>query len=171
MNLTYHPEAEAELVEAVQFYEQRLPGLGLMPFGNSVNHVSRRDSVKIARRFNAGNDGPEGSVPKGRLKSCVEASGDSSVPSGLVPVGSCHPALKRRAIVACPSGTNTRANSRKALGLGHHFRHAYEATVRRCLIRGFPYSIYYRVLDDALRILAVKHHHSHPDYWKDRASE
>ena len=50
-------------------------GLSLMPFGNSANHVSRRDSVSIARRFNAGNDGPEDPVPKGRLKSCLEGSG------------------------------------------------------------------------------------------------
>ena len=92
-------------------------GLAPMPFGNSANRVSRRDIMRIARRFNAGNDAPEDPVLKGRLKSCVEASGDSSVPSGLVPVGSCHPALKRRAIVACPSGTNTRTNSRKVLSL------------------------------------------------------
>jgi mRNA-degrading endonuclease RelE of RelBE toxin-antitoxin system len=28
MNVTYHPEARAELLEAVQFYEQRVAGLG-----------------------------------------------------------------------------------------------------------------------------------------------
>ena len=28
MQLTYHPEAEAELIEAARFYEQRLPSLG-----------------------------------------------------------------------------------------------------------------------------------------------
>ncbi|MEI9894395.1 MAG: hypothetical protein WDN28_11060 [Chthoniobacter sp.] len=28
MRLIYHPEAEAELVEAAQFYEQRIPTLG-----------------------------------------------------------------------------------------------------------------------------------------------
>ena len=94
-------------------------GLAPMPFGNSANRVSRRDIVSIARRFNAGNDGPEDPVPKGRLKSCVEveAVGDSTVPSGLDAVASCHPALKRWAIVGCPSGTNIRTNSRKASGL------------------------------------------------------
>ena len=28
MRLTYHPEAEAEVVEAAEFYEARSPGLG-----------------------------------------------------------------------------------------------------------------------------------------------
>ena len=28
MRLIYHPDAEAELLEAVQFYERRVPGLG-----------------------------------------------------------------------------------------------------------------------------------------------
>lgn len=98
MNLTYHPEAEAELVEAVQFYEQRLPGLG--------------------QRF-------------------------------------------RRAFEAAIAGVRQNPVRWRIV----------EGEVRRCLIRGFPYSVYYRVLDDALRILAVKHHRRHPDYWKSRASE
>jgi toxin ParE1/3/4 len=28
MRLIYHPEAEAELVDAAEYYEERLPGLG-----------------------------------------------------------------------------------------------------------------------------------------------
>jgi hypothetical protein len=28
MRLIYHPDAEAELLEAVRYYEERLPGLG-----------------------------------------------------------------------------------------------------------------------------------------------
>ena len=28
MRLIYHPDAEAELIEAAQFYERRVPGLG-----------------------------------------------------------------------------------------------------------------------------------------------
>jgi len=40
-----------------------------------------------------------------------------------------------------------------------------EADVRRYLLRRFPFAIYYRVLSDYLRILAVKHHSRHPRYW------
>ena len=40
-----------------------------------------------------------------------------------------------------------------------------EADVRRFLLRRFPFAIYYRVLPDHLRILAVKHHRRHPRYW------
>ena len=98
MNLTYHPEAEAELVEAVQFYEQRLPGLG--------HRFSRAFEAAAAR---------------------------------------VHQTPTRWRIV--------------------------EGDVRRCLIRGFPYSVYYRALNDVLRILAVRHHRRHPDYWKGRVSE
>jgi len=29
MRLIYHPDAEAELIEAAQFYEQRVPVLGV----------------------------------------------------------------------------------------------------------------------------------------------
>ena len=43
-------------------------GLALMP-SDSGERMSRRDIVRIARRFNAGNDVPEIPVPKGRLES------------------------------------------------------------------------------------------------------
>lgn len=35
-------------------------------------------------------------------------------------------------------------------------------------MRRFPYGIYYRREGDDLRILVVKHHSRHPDYWKYR---
>jgi plasmid stabilization system protein ParE len=36
-------------------------------------------------------------------------------------------------------------------------------------VKGFPYQICYRVLSETrIRILAVKHHKRHPDYWKHR---
>jgi hypothetical protein len=46
----------------------------------------------------------------------------------------------------------------------------------RCVVRilgatyckGFPYALYYRVGSEEIRILAVKHHSRHPDYWKNR---
>jgi plasmid stabilization system protein ParE len=36
---------------------------------------------------------------------------------------------------------------------------------RRTLIRGFPYSIFFRVLGDEVRILGVIHQHRHPKDW------
>ncbi|HEX9671217.1 MAG TPA: hypothetical protein VGC93_17245 [Thermoanaerobaculia bacterium] len=38
MRLIYHPDAEKELVEAVRFYEQKVPGLG------DLKHHSRHPS-------------------------------------------------------------------------------------------------------------------------------
>ena len=98
MRLTYHPEAEAEFIEAAQFYEERLPGLG--------------------RQFIA----------------AIENAG----------------AMIRR------SPERSRI---------------VEADIRRYLVSRFPFAIYYRVTEHELRILAVKHHRRHPDYWRQRVSE
>lgn len=46
-----------------------------------------------------------------------------------------------------------------------------EEGVRQYLMPRFPYSIYYRVLPDHIRILAFKHHSRHPGYWRNRLSE
>lgn len=43
-----------------------------------------------------------------------------------------------------------------------------EDDIRRCPVQRFPYSMYYRIHGDTLRILVVKHHARHPDYWKPR---
>ncbi len=40
--------------------------------------------------------------------------------------------------------------------------------IRRYLVVRFPYAVLYRVLPDHLRVLAVKHHRRHPDYWRGR---
>lgn len=97
MQVVYHPEAEAELLEAVGFYEERLEGLG----DRFLNEVDQRISEVL--------DAPN-----------------------------------RWRVV--------------------------EADVRRVILRRFPYGIYYRVAGEELRILAVKHHSRHPDYWKHRTS-
>jgi plasmid stabilization system protein ParE len=39
---------------------------------------------------------------------------------------------------------------------------------RRALMRGFPYSIFFRVLGDEARILGVIHQHRHPKGWMRR---
>jgi len=39
------------------------------------------------------------------------------------------------------------------------------------LIRRFPYGIYYRIEGNSIRILVVKHHRRHPDYWRRRLEE
>jgi plasmid stabilization system protein ParE len=95
MRVIYHPGAEAELIEAVEFYEGRVTTLG----SQLLNAV---ESAIIAIQ-----NGPE----------------------------------------RCP---------------------VIEADVRRYLMPRFPFAIYYRMLGDDLRILALKHHSRHPDYWRDR---
>ncbi|HQU42475.1 MAG: hypothetical protein B7Z73_08920 [Planctomycetia bacterium 21-64-5] len=43
-----------------------------------------------------------------------------------------------------------------------------EGDLRYRSLRRFPYAVYYRIVDDELRILVVKHHKRHPDYWRYR---
>lgn len=40
--------------------------------------------------------------------------------------------------------------------------------IRLYLVKGFPYGIYFRVLDDTARILTVRHHRQRPGAWKRR---
>jgi len=73
-----------------------------------------KGQARIAQRFNAGLSAKRSRVPKGRLRPpCVaERSGaagrsnptphPSAVPSGLVCLAECFPALKRRAILKMP---------------------------------------------------------------------
>ena len=44
-----------------------------------------------------------------------------------------------------------------------------DADVRRYLMARFPFAIYYRVLPDDLRVLALKHHSRHPGYGRGRS--
>ena len=46
-----------------------------------------------------------------------------------------------------------------------------EEDVRRYLMPRFPYAVYYRVLADHIRILAIKHNSRHPDYWRHRLTD
>jgi plasmid stabilization system protein ParE len=98
MRLTYHPEAEAELIEAAQFYEARSPGLG----------------ARFLRDFDM-------------------AVAEIQESPALWPL--------------------------------------VDNDLRCRTLRRFPFSIYYRVFPDALRILVVKHHSRHPDYWRNRLSD
>lgn len=44
-----------------------------------------------------------------------------------------------------------------------------ERPIRRCIVRRFPYSILYRVVDpDCVRILVVRHHRRHPMFGLER---
>lgn len=95
MRLTYHPEAESEVVKAAAYYEARSPGLG----------------DRFLRAFDA-------------------AVAEIQASPGLWPV--------------------------------------VEDDLRRHTMRRFPFGIYYRILPDELRILVVKHHSRHPDYWRHR---
>lgn len=40
--------------------------------------------------------------------------------------------------------------------------------VRRKVLPGFPYSLFYAVEEDRIRVLAVAHHKRRPGYWADR---
>lgn len=43
------------------------------------------------------------------------------------------------------------------------------AEIRRCLMRRFPYIIYFRIVDrQRIRITAVKHQRRHPHYGRER---
>lgn len=43
-----------------------------------------------------------------------------------------------------------------------------EVDVRRALVKVFPFSVFFVVLDDHVRVFAVLHQHQHPDTWKPR---
>jgi plasmid stabilization system protein ParE len=77
---------------------------------------------------------------------------------------------------------------KRVAGLGDRFLRAFDAAIsriqatpdrwatvegdiRRYLMQRFPYAIYYRHDADCLRILVVKHHSRHPDYWKYRLGQ
>jgi hypothetical protein len=40
---------------------------------------------------------------------------------------------------------------------------------RQCLMRRFPYSVYYRIGDETIVIIAVHHHRRDPARWQRRA--
>jgi plasmid stabilization system protein ParE len=40
---------------------------------------------------------------------------------------------------------------------------------RRCLLRGFPFSVVYRLTDEAVQVLAVAHARRRPGFWRSRA--
>jgi plasmid stabilization system protein ParE len=44
-----------------------------------------------------------------------------------------------------------------------------ESGLRRRLVPGFPFSVIYRVADDAVLVLAIAHQHRRPGYWHRRA--
>lgn len=98
MRLTYHPDAEEELIEAARFYEGRVAMLG-RGFLDAADHA-----VRLIR--------------------------------------------------AAPE----------------RFR-VVDSDVRRLIMDRFPYSIYFRLLSDEIRILAFTHQSRHPEYWRSRLSE
>jgi toxin ParE1/3/4 len=40
--------------------------------------------------------------------------------------------------------------------------------MRRCQLRGFPYSVCYQVWSDEVQVTIVRHHARHPDYGRTR---
>lgn len=49
-----------------------------------------------------------------------------------------------------------------------HTNPVLEADVRRRRVPRFSYDVYYRVLEDHVRILAIHHHSRGSDYWRGR---
>ena len=41
-------------------------------------------------------------------------------------------------------------------------------SIRRCILKRFPYGIYYRIAGDVIRILVIRHHSRHPDHGLNR---
>src|SRR6266540_4548000 len=77
-----------------------------MGLGAYAGPASRRDRMTIAQRFNAGNTAIDPQVLEGRPKGPAVCSPlGSAVPAGLAPLFASNPALKRWAIIRCPSGT------------------------------------------------------------------
>jgi plasmid stabilization system protein ParE len=48
-----------------------------------------------------------------------------------------------------------------------HFPAAEHGT-RRCLLRRFPYSVFYKIRQDSVMVIAVAHQKRRPVYWRDR---
>ena len=44
----------------------------------------------------------------------------------------------------------------------------YDSETRRFIIARFPFSIIYRVAEDAVEVIAVAHHKRKPGYWRTR---
>jgi plasmid stabilization system protein ParE len=95
MNLEFHPEAELELIEAADFYEQEVPGLG----ERFESEAHRATDLLLA-----------------------------------------HPDI----------GTPV------------------DSTLRTFVLNRFPYTLYYSVTTDVLRIEVVAHQSRRPGYWRSR---
>lgn len=44
----------------------------------------------------------------------------------------------------------------------------YQGPARRYIFQQFPFSLIYRITDDAIDVIAVAHHRRRPGYWSDR---
>ncbi|MES2938067.1 MAG: type II toxin-antitoxin system RelE/ParE family toxin [Pseudomonadota bacterium] len=43
-----------------------------------------------------------------------------------------------------------------------------EHDIRRIMLKRFPFGIYFRIADDTVRVLTLKHHRQHPGYGMQR---
>ena len=41
--------------------------------------------------------------------------------------------------------------------------------IRKCIVRKFPYNLFYSIEQDFILILAIAHHHRKPYYWLDKS--
>ena len=40
--------------------------------------------------------------------------------------------------------------------------------IRKCIMHKFPYNILYSIQENTILVIAIAHHHRHPDYWIER---
>jgi len=40
--------------------------------------------------------------------------------------------------------------------------------IRRCIMHKFPYNVLYSIEENSILIIAIAHHHRHPNYWVGR---
>jgi plasmid stabilization system protein ParE len=81
---------------------------------------------------------------------------------------------------------SARFYERRGKGLGWRFLRAVEEAerrvvnsphafpflddpIRKCVLRGFPFSLLFRIEDEALFVVAVAHQHRRPGYWRARS--
>lgn len=50
----------------------------------------------------------------------------------------------------------------------HRFKVVRQPAIRKVGLQGFPFSVIYREVGDAVQVLAVAHHRRRPEYWAGR---
>ena len=73
----------------------------------------------------------------------------------------CQPGLELRFIECVESAI-------RKIGEGPTRWRTFEADIRRCLVRTFPYAVLYSIEPDYVLVIAVMHCRREPGYWRHR---